>query len=1006
MINMHRMYPLSRYMALVVLSILGSLCCTDSSLQAQDRTRPPNAHYLDGIRLFFDGQPALAIERLETFMQEQPESPFLASAAFHVAKAKTQMDPTNQEVYYNDFMNKFPVHEHTIDLLLDVAHRYVSEKKFEEGIRFYKRAAERGVQDKRAPQFWYWIAEAYIGLQNYDEAHRSYQQVVDQHPKSEWAPKAIFAQGSLNLQRQRYSQAAERFELLKAKYGKSQAARNIGLALGETYYRLGRYNAAIENLKPVQTTLDVEAKSKAIFLIAESYNAINDYENAARYYLQHVNLNEGKQDQRLAHYGLGWLYFKQKIYHWAAESFEKASKGDDELARKALYYKAVSEKVGGRYRESLETFVSFGQRYKEGLWIEEVYYEWALIAMEMGDNQQAIEIVLGLIRSGMPLKNKGPLFILLGEAYFANNEFTRAIQAYDAAAESTELDPNIKRQARFQKGWTMFREMAYQDAQPIFEALIKEDAKGIYSAEATFWNADTYFNLGKFDRAITQYQSFIKDFPKHELIGAARYSLGWAHFKMGQYDRAIEPFRAFLRDYKPPPVALYPYDADTHLRLGDAFFALRRYDEAIEAYSKVVDSKFGGEYATYQIGLAYSRAEKTGDAIESFRKIVRGQGSGNMKELAQYNIAYILMIKDQYAQSIAEFEELIRMSPRSEWAARAQYSIGDVYYNAEEYQKAIDAYQLLLKQYPSSPLVVDAISSIRDAKAAMGAADNTSQLVDDLLSSNPDAVTADRLRLSKAKDVMQMGNYDEAIVQFTDLDRLSTDPGIRAEAQFSLAEVYELKEDLQTAITGFQGVITQFPTNDRVPLALANMGRLQYVMKDFQGALQTYQALLEQHPKFREDALIGVGNAHLALGNIDQARIQFSALGASSNDKARIGLAKVDLEDGKFAEAEAVFSAIAKAYFSDLGADAQYHMGLTQQRAGRYEEAIKSYARLGELFDSYEEIVAKGLLSTSECYDRLNKPKESQATLRELIEKYPATEAGVSAQSKLDAMKR
>src|SRR5690606_540396 len=109
----------------------------------------------------------------------------------------------------------------------------------------------------------------------------------------------------------------------------------------------------------------------AVFLIAESYNAVDAYAEASNYYLQYINLTEGQDAQRRAHYGLGWLYFKQEIYHWAAESFAKAAVGDDELARKALYYKAVNEKVGGRYREALETFEQFGAKYKTGLWIEE-----------------------------------------------------------------------------------------------------------------------------------------------------------------------------------------------------------------------------------------------------------------------------------------------------------------------------------------------------------------------------------------------------------------------------------------------------------------------------------------------------------------------------------------------------------------------------------------------------------------------------------------------------------
>src|SRR5690606_20400190 len=135
--------------------------------------------------------------------------------------------------------------------------------------------------------------------------------------------------------------------------------------------------------------------------------------------------------------------------------------------------------------------------------IEEAYYEWALTALDVGNNVMAIDVCLDLIRRNMATKQPGLVFILLGEAYYANNEFTRAIQAFDAAAETTNLDPDIKRQARFQKGWALFREMAFEEAQPIFEALVREQPTGTYAAEALFWNADAQFNLKRYQQSAT-----------------------------------------------------------------------------------------------------------------------------------------------------------------------------------------------------------------------------------------------------------------------------------------------------------------------------------------------------------------------------------------------------------------------------------------------------------------------------------------------------------------------
>lgn len=119
----------------------------------------------------------------------------------------------------------------------------------------------------------------------------------------------------------------------------------------------------------------------------------------------------------------------------------------------------------------METFAEFGERFKTGFWVEEAYYEWAISAFEAGNYDQAIEIMLSLVRNQDEFNDPGKIYTFLGEAFFANNEFTRATQAFEEAEKVANIDPALRRQARFQKAWILFRNQAYEQAQPIFEAV-------------------------------------------------------------------------------------------------------------------------------------------------------------------------------------------------------------------------------------------------------------------------------------------------------------------------------------------------------------------------------------------------------------------------------------------------------------------------------------------------------------------------------------------------------
>ena len=451
---------------------------------------------------------------------------------------------------------------------------------------------------------------------------------------------------------------------------------------------------------------------------------------SSKAYLQYLNLTKGTSKERSAHYGLGWLYHKQKIYHWAADSFEKAATGDDELARKALYYEAINQKLGGQYENSLNTFSEFGDRYKTGLWVEQAFYEWAVSSFESGQYGDATETLLTLIRNEKNLQDPGKVYTLLGESYFANNEFTRASIAFEEAEKIADIDPELRRQARFQKAWILYRNQAYEEAQPIFESVYAETPTSEIGAEALFWSADSYYKLRQYGDAAQRFSIFIRNYADHELIGAARYSLGWSYFVTGDYENAVAPLEAFLNDYNPPPIALFPYDTDTQLRIGDAYYAQGKYREAISFYNKAIGAEPGGDYAMFQVGNSYYRSGRTFEAVTTFRRVLRIYPFSRLKEQAQYNIAYIYLNSDNYSQAIEEFQTVISKYPGTEWAARSQYNIGDSYYNAGEYERAIEAYKNVLQNYPRSSYIIDAVNGIQYSQLSSTGVDSSSAVLD------------------------------------------------------------------------------------------------------------------------------------------------------------------------------------------------------------------------------------------------------------------------------------
>lgn len=973
--------------------------------RAQNVLKPGYDIYFKGLKLYDEGLFGNAVKMFEEFVADHPNDRLTETAYYYEVKAKAQIDSVNTDLYFERYLKHFPRGSKSVDILVDLGNRSDRDGRYEQAIGYYRRALKRNPDSDLSSRILFWMAETSSSLGNQDQARHFYMTLADSFPSSSWAPKALFNRGRLYLDENNYKSATDAFEILKKRYPDNIMTRRVGTALGESYFRQKRYDEAIDALNNAMPYLDENGRSKAVYLIAESYNYLNKFQDASKYYLRFINLNKGTDKVRLAYYGLGWVYNKQKIYHWAADAFNKAAQGNDDLARKALYYKAVNEKLGGRYEDALKTFRDFGKKYKKGTWVQEAYYEWAVTAFETGRYTETIQVCENLVRSDIKLKHPGQIYSLLGQGYFANNEYTRAIEAFNAAAKSTDVNPDIQWVARFQKAWVLYRNQAYKQAQPLFEDVYKHNPNGKLAGEALFWDADSYYHLQQYSTAANLFSNYLKQFPHGKFSGAARYSIGWAEFERGDYEDAINPFKDFLKNYKPPPVALFPYDEDTKLRIGDSYYALKEYDQAIQYYQKAVNSKEGGDYALYQIANSYYRSNQSYQAVSTLRDLIKQFPNSSLKAQAQYNIAYIYFLSNNYEQAISEFKRTIRLFPGSPWAARSQYNIGDAYYNASRFDSAIAAYRQVLNRYPKSSYVLDAINGIQYAMTGAGKTDSTSNTVlENYLAQHPQSNVADRLRFKQAENLLQTGDYKSAIKSLKEYIRITNNDQQIPDAYFDLANAYEQTNQTAQAQQAYLTIVNQYGKSDRAGSALANLGRISGDQGNYSQSLEYYRRLSGKRD-YRTEAYNGMADAFLNSNQIDSAQSYYekSLNLQSNNDASKLGLGKVAFARKNYDKALGLLQPIAHNNTTAVGAQAQYTIGQIYQDQGNYNQALQEYGKVKVLYEAYDSWVAKALLKSSECYESMGNTGEAKNTLQLIVKNYPGTSAAQQAARKLNS---
>lgn len=964
---------------------------------AQNRHEESLSTQFHKAKIAYDaGQLIQAVSLFERSLKIEEEAIYHEDALYGLLKAQIALDSLRTPVLTEMFATESANRQYIKLAFVEWAEYELYQQKNREA---YKKQLTRAIElsgiDDEEAQWTILLAYNEAARDSMDAAHSYLDLTATKYKGTKWAPEARYQAARWHLQAEQYADAAADFELLRADFPQHEHTRAIELRLGEAYYKNQDFEKAIVEFKRQLPLMTGKTATKAVYLTAESYNVLNDYDNATTWYLRYQREMETVQgDVRPASYGLGWVYMKQNIYHWAVEAFAKAGKGEDELAQKATYYLAVSQKLSGKYEDALGTFAQFFERFSDGIWAERIAYEWAVTAFELGDYSKAIEILLPLARRADQLEDPGPLLTFLGEVFFANGEYSSAITAFDEAAKNGALDPKVRLQATFQKGWVLYRNQAFTEARANFEQVYRSPVQDSVKIEALFWSADCSYQLEEYDRSAAEFRRFLQENPNHQFNGAAMYSLGWAQFMRGEFEEAAENLEGFLDDYKAPPIAIFPYDTDTQLRLGDSYFALGRYEDAIRYYKKAIGAEPGGDYAMYQIANSYYRSEQTANAIDEFAKLLRIYPYTVYREQAQFNIGYLWFLNGQYELAIENYEKLIKMVPRSNWAARAQYNIGDALFNEGQFDSAIVAYNEVLNNYPRSTYIIEAANGIQYAQLATGQEDTSNELLQNFIKKNPRASTLDALRYRKAESLFQSGDYENAIKSFEQYLVVSNSSALKDDAIFQIAEAYRILNRFQEAEVRYKELISTYPQSELTATALATLGKQSFQNKQYQQSLSYFNELEKQGARYQVDAWLGQAEALTALNNFGSVTTLYNKIleKNANNAAAKVGLGILALKQADYATADSLLTPVAEQDLSEYGAKALYHLALVELEQNDEANALIHLGRVSVLFGIYEEWVTHSGLKTIEIYLSQNRKGDAAKVLQSMQEKYPESD--------------
>lgn len=844
---------------------------------AQAVADPAEAEALfDEGRALYDGRLYGPAERaFERFLERYPRSPRAPEALFLRAQSALATDDASGAAgLFVQFETAYPAHPLVGRARLALGRYYYAQGDYDRAEAALLDALARPAPPELTAEAAYLLGQTSLKQGRPDAAVDAFERAATDDTPS--AAPALYALGYVYTEAGEPDTAADAFERLVRRYPDSPENAAVGLALAEAYLRTGRLADAAGEVERRRPALSGDDAERADLLLGETRLQLGDAEGAVA---PLAAVPAGSPYARRAQLTLGRAASARGDWEAAVEAYAAAREdgpGQDLVTHEALYYEGLALKRLGRLGEAEARLAAVYEGRPDGPYAEAALLERGLLLYVGRRYDEAAETFGRLLQENPRSPYAGEAARMQGEAYAALDDPARAREAFRRAEELGTASTETRAEVAFQDAYAEFRAGDYDAATGALLAVAQSDPSGPRAGEALFWAGEAAFQAGRYARAEEILTDFVARFPDHRQADAGRYVLAWTHFRRRDYAAAADGFERFLSAYTRSAESV-PYYADALLRLGDAYFALGRYEDARAVYARVpaaTADRQGGDYALYQTAQAFGSQGRTQEALDAYARLLQDYPRSDLFAQALVARGALLAARGDADLALADYERVVRERPRDPAAARALVGTGDVLANAERYDEAEAAYRGVLQRYPESPAVTDALDGLRFVLEAQGRADEVDAAVAEAVARTTDPDALARIRLGRAQSALAAGQDSLAVAQYEALLSSGVTGETEAEALLALSGAYVSTGRPADGARALRRLLTRYPDSPLAPEAQLQLVDALLLAGDAEDARAVAAGFPELYPDDAERvaaALVLEAEALEALGRTDEA---------------------------------------------------------------------------------------------------------------------------------------
>ncbi len=959
--------------------------------------------YQKALTLYNNKQYQAAQTMFDKVMDTAEDEQLLSDSAYYYANCAVRLNQINADSLIEDFVETYPTSTKKNTAFLDVADYYFDNGKYAYAQKWYEKVDEGSISRTERDKFSFNYGYSLYTTKDEVGAQKYLNRVVN---SNQYGSQAKYYIGFMAYEGDDYTKANEYFDQVSTD---EKYKEKLSYYQADLNFKLGNFEKAISMAKEQMPKSNPAEKSELNKIIGESYFNLKKYDEAIPFLTAYKG--KGGKWNNTDYYQLGYAYYKQNDFDKAISEFNKIVGGDNSVAQNAYYHLGESYINLGKKLEALNAFRNASQMDYDLKIQEDAWLNYAKISYDIGNPYQSVPQVLTSYLEKYPKTTaREEVEILLIDSYITSKNYKEAFKLLEGKS-SFESKVALQKVA-FYRGIEIYNESNYAEAKQMFEKSLKEPRDAKFTARATFWKAETDYNIGNFNDALIGYKQFEQQAEGASTIESENlnYNLGYTYFKQKNYPKATEYFKKFIDKKGEDRLRIN----DAYLRLADGYFVSSEYQDAINAYEKAIAmNNIETDYAAFQKAMSYGYIGKGSTKIQELKAFIDRYTTSTLRDDAMYELANSYVKANQTEQALSLYERLNSDYKTSIFIPKSMLRQGLVHYNASQNEQALGKFKKVAKDYPNSEEAIQAVSTARLIYIDLGRVDEYAAWVKTLDYINVTDVELDNTTYLAAEKQYLNGNTDNAIKQFNTYLTQFPNGTYALKGHFYLAELYTKKNLPENARPHYEFVVNK-PKGDYTEQALVKLSET-YLNDSQWNKAQPLLMRLEAEADYPQNILYAQSNlmnAYYQLENYKAAEtyaekvLTNSKLDNKVKSDAKIIIARSAIKTGNDAKAKSAYAEVEKIATGALAAEALYYNAYFKNKEGNFEASNTAVQKLAKEYSSYKLYSAKGLIVMAKNYYALKDAFQATYILESVIKNFSEFgELVREAQSELDKIK-